>query len=158
MFSPLGHTEQIDINRLALPTDVKDIGKSPGAIYYSPSIKGKTLMPVHIWGNVGKSGLHFVPMDTTIIEGLSFAGGAQKDSILKDVKLTRKNNDQIQTYSFNLERGGDNSSQLEKLKPGDIVYVEQSNFYANRAYYTGLVGVFATVLSSVLLWRQLKKN
>ena len=64
-----------NIRQLALPSEVEDIGKSSGSIYYSPSIKGKVLIPVHFWGSVKKTGLHFIPVDTNLISGISLAGG-----------------------------------------------------------------------------------
>lgn len=146
-----------DIRQLALPSEVKDLGKAVGSIYYSPSIKGKVLIPVNIWGDVGRTGLHFVPVDTTLVMGLSLAGGPSSRAKLSDIKLNRTENGKNKEYSFDLSSGGAVDAQAFSLKPGDTIFVENDKFYENRGYYTSLIGVIATILSSVLLYREVKK-
>ncbi|PIP96583.1 MAG: hypothetical protein COW00_19405 [Bdellovibrio sp. CG12_big_fil_rev_8_21_14_0_65_39_13] len=146
-----------DIRQLALPSEVKDLSKGVGAIYYSPSIKGKVLIPVNIWGDVGKTGLHFVPVDTTLVMGLSLAGGPSSHAKLSDIKLNRTENGKSNEYTFDLSGGGTVDAQSFSLKPGDTIFVENDKYYENRAYYTSLIGVIATILSSVLLYREVKK-
>lgn len=148
---------KFDIKRLVLPSEVTNLGKTRGSIYYSPSVKGKVLIPVHIWGEVAKSGLHYVPVGTTLINGLSLAGGPKNAGNLDGVKLTRKNGNEIIEKSFDLSEGGDIKSYKMELLPGDTVFIPRDEFLENRAYYTSLVGVIATILSSILLYRQVKQ-
>lgn len=155
--SVLADENNYDIRQLALPSEVKDLGKSTGSIYYSPSVKGKVLIPVNVWGDVGRTGLHFVPVDTTLVLGLSLAGGPSAHANLAEVKLNRIEKGQAKTYNFDLSKGGDLNAQAFALKPGDTLFVENDKFYENRAYYTSLIGVIATILSSVLLYREVKK-
>ncbi|GAB4020668.1 MAG: hypothetical protein Fur0010_23460 [Bdellovibrio sp.] len=147
-----------DIRELALPSEVKDLSKSTGSIYYSPSIKGKVLIPVNVWGDVGRTGLHFVPADTTLIMGLSLAGGPGTHAKLDEIKLTRVENGKNKEYQFDLSEGGKADAQAFTLKPGDTIFVENDKFFENRAYYTSLIGVVATILSSILLYRQVRNN
>lgn len=146
-----------NIRELALPSEVEGLSKKTGSVFYTPTVKGKVLMPVHFWGEVSNAGIHFIPVDTTLINGLSIAGGPRTDGRLDNVKLTRSVAGKIQEYNFDLSDGGDEVSYREVLKPGDTIFVDKSRFYENRAYYTSLVGVIATVLSSILLYREVKK-
>jgi hypothetical protein len=156
-------TEKIDVpsdfnlNQMILPSEVKSIGKTSGSIYFSSSVKGKVLMPVNVWGEISKSGLHFFPVDTTLIGALSMAGGASATGHLERVKVSRIENGVVTSEEFNLERGGSAEAYVYKLKPGDTIFIPKERFYENRSYYTSLFGVVATVLSSILLYRQVQK-
>jgi hypothetical protein len=148
-----------DLNQLALPSEVKNIQKNTGSIYYSPAVKGKVLMPIHFWGYFNKPGLHFIPVDSSLLEGVSYAGGPNPQAQLENVRLMANQDDgKISNSFFNLEKGGSTEAALRQLKPGDMVFVETDYWYENRAYYTSLIGVVATLLSSILLYRQVKKN
>lgn len=147
---------QYNIRELALPSEVDSLGKKGGAIYYSPSVKGKVLIPVHMWGEVRNSGLHFVPLDTNLINGISLAGGPTGSSDLEDVVVTTTRDGKRERMTFDLSDGGDLSLEDFKLKPGDTVFVEKDTFRLDRAYYTSLFGVVLTLLSSILLYRQVK--
>ncbi len=152
---PVRATE-IDLQDLALPSEVRDIGKSSGAVFYSPTTKNKTLMPVHIWGEVNRPGLHYIPVDTKLIKGLSFAGGGNGTAKLSEVVVNRLDGNKVRRWEFNLVEGGDNSAHEYELKPGDTVFVEKDRFQENRAYYTGLFGVVLTIVSTLLVLKRLE--
>ena len=150
--------EDFDLSKLALPSEVKNLGKSAGSIFYSPSLKGKILIPVNIWGEVKKSGLHFVPLETNLPQGISFAGGPSSSAKLKSVQVSRfDKNGEIISEEYDMRRGGGKEAALKVLKPGDTVFVEKSTFTEDRAYYTSLIGVVTTILSSILIYRQVKE-
>ena len=149
-------TSQYNIRELALPSEVDNIGKKAGSIYYSPSVKGKVLIPVHIWGEIRNSGLHFVPLDTSLINGLSLAGGPTSNSKLESIQVTTTREGKRQKLSFDVTEGGDLELEDFKLKPGDTIFIEKDTFTQDRAYYTSLFGVVLTMLSSILLYRQVK--
>ncbi len=149
--------QQFDIRKIVLPSEISNLGKTRGSIYYSPSVKGKVLIPVHFWGEVSKSGLHYVPVGTTLINGLSLAGGPKSSGNLDEVKLTREANNHIEEQKFDLSQGGDILSYKTELLPGDTIFIPKDDFKENRLYYTSLVGVIATILSSILLYRQVKE-
>lgn len=152
-------TVDYDLSRLALPSETKGIGKAAGSVYYSPSIKGKVLIPVHFWGYFQRPGLHFVPVESSLLEGISYAGGPNPQARIDNVKLMRKNEKSgFDNEFYDLEKGGNNQAALKTLRPGDMVFVEKDFWQENRNYYTSLVGVVATVLSSILLYREVRKN
>ncbi|MDO9183223.1 MAG: SLBB domain-containing protein [Bacteriovorax sp.] len=142
----------------SLPSEFEGIKKEAGALYYSASSKGKVLIPVNVWGEVNKTGLHFVPIDTDLVQGLSLAGGPKSTAALDKIKLTRNVDGKIEEFKFDLEKGGTVAAYNYKLTPGDTIFVEREYFYENRTYYTSLLAVVATILSSVILYRQIKRG
>lgn len=145
-----------NIRELALPSEVENVGKSAGSIYYSPSVKGKVLIPVHFWGSVKKTGLHFIPVDTNLISGISLAGGPNSGNATDDVYVTTSRAGKREKLHFDISEGGDIKLEDFKLQPGDTVFIPNDTYLADRAYYTSLIGVIATILSSILLYRQVQ--
>jgi hypothetical protein len=150
--------DKISINEFVLPSEVKSLQKHTGAIYYNKSIKGKALIPVHFWGSVSKSGLHFVPVDTNFISALSMAGGPSSTSDLEKIKLFRRSGTGQKEFKFNLSEGGDNSSHNFIIQPGDSVFIPRDTWKQDRSYYTSLINVGVTVLTGILLYRQVENN
>jgi hypothetical protein len=147
---------KIDLKQLILPSEISNLGKTTGSIYYSPSVKGKVLIPVHFWGEVSKSGLHYIPVGTTLINGLSLAGGPKNAGNLDEVKLTRNTGTQVEELKFDLTEGGTLTAYREELQAGDTIFIPKDTFREDRVYYTSLVGVAATIISSLFLLRQLE--
>ena len=145
-----------NIRKLALPSEVKNVSKQPGSLYYNPSVKGKALMPIHFWGRVNKAGLHFVPLETKLIDGISMAGGPSSNADLSEVVITTNRNGKRERLELDLEGGGDLSVDNYTLNPGDTIFLKKDSYMENRSYYTSLFGVVATILSSVLLYQQVK--
>lgn len=150
--------QAVSLRDLALPSEFEGIKKESGAVFYSGTSKGKALIPINVWGEVNKAGLHYIPIDTDLVLGLSLAGGPKSTASLSGIKVTRNANNQINEYKFDLSEGGTPEAYKLKLEPGDTVFVEKEFFYENRAYYTGIVGVVATILSSILLYRQVRRD
>lgn len=142
----------------ALPSEFEGIKKEPGSIYYSATSKGKVLIPVNVWGEVNKTGLHFVPLDTDLIQGLSLAGGPKSTAALDRITLTRNIDGKIEEFKFDLEKGGTPEAYMQKLSSGDTIFIEKEYLYENRAYYTSLISVIVTFLSGILIYRQVKKG
>ena len=113
---------------------------------------------MHFWGEVNKPGLHFVPVDTAFIDGISMAGGPKSSSRLENVRLMRKTEKKLDTHMFDLAQGGSDSAHYFVLKSGDAVFVERSTKLADRTYYTSLVSVLVSVLSAVILYRTIKND
>jgi len=146
-----------NIRELALPSEVEKLGKQSGSIYYSPSVKGKVLIPVHMWGEVRNSGLHFVPLDTNLLNGISLAGGPTSAGDLADVQVTTTREGKRERLEFDLSNGGNLGLEDFKLKPGDTVFVKKDTYLVDRAYYTSLIGVAVTILSSVLIYKRISR-
>lgn len=148
--------KDLNIRELALPSEVEDINKKSGAVYYSPAVKGKVLMPVHFWGHLKNSGLHFIPISTNLINGISLAGGPNSDAQFEEIHVTTSRNGKREKLTFDISDGGDLTLEDFELKPGDTVFIPKDNFYQDRAYYTSLIGVIATIISSIFIIEQIK--
>lgn len=155
MALPASAAAPIELQDLALPSEVKDVVKNPGAVFYSSPNRNKTLMPVHFWGEVGRPGLHFIPIDSELVKGLSFAGGGSSSAKLDAVVVNRLEDGKVHRDVFNLQVGGNDAAYRYVLRPGDTVFVEKDRFQENRAYYTSLVGVLATIISSIFILKRL---
>lgn len=147
----------LSLQDIALPSEVKEIGKQQGAIYYNTSIKNKALIPTHFWGEVQKPGLHFIPTDTSLIKGLSMAGGVNGNAKLEEVKLSRLDESgKLKEYTFDLAEGGNQDSFQFKIEPGDTIFIQKDTFYENRAYYTGLIGIAISIISTFFIVSKIK--
>lgn len=147
-----------DIDELALPSEVGQLGKKTGSVYYSTTSDNKVLIPVHFWGEVKTNGLHYVPAETTFAKGLSFAGGPASSGKLQEVMLLRRENNKLKKYSFDLTDTDSLKIHDFKLMPGDTVYIPKDYFREDRAYYTTWIAIIVTILSGVILYRQVKRD
>jgi len=150
--------DSIDLQDLALPSEVKDLAKNSGSVFYSATSKNKTLMPVHFWGEVGKPGLHFIPVDSKLVKGLSFAGGGNSNAKLEEVVVNRYDSGKVKRFEFDLGEGGDVDAHEYVLKPGDTVFVERDRYIENRAYYTSLFSVALTIISSIFILKRIEEQ
>lgn len=149
---------EIDLQDLAMPSEIKDLAKQAGAVYYSSTSRNKSLMPVHFWGEVQRPGLHYIPVDTKLIKGLSFAGGGGSLADLDEVVVNRVQSGKIKRSEFDLDDGGDIVSHEYTLHPGDTVFVPRDMFQENRAFYTSLISVAATIISTILIVKRIEKE
>jgi hypothetical protein len=147
----------IELQDLALPSDLKELPRSSGAVYYSNTTKNKPLMPVHIWGEVSRPGLHYIPVDTKLVKGLSFAGGGSSLADLEEVTVNRSVNGKIKKSEFDLTEGGNAHAQEFTLQSGDTVYLPRDTYREDRNFYVSLVGVAATIITSILVIKRIEE-
>lgn len=148
---------ELNLQEIILPSEAKDLTKNVGAIYYSTSVKNKVLIPVHIWGEIKQSGLHFMPSDTSFIKGLSLAGGPNSFANLNEIVVKRNSADgSFKEIPFDLSKGGDVNAHHFKLESGDSIFVKKETFYENRSYYTSLISIFISVLSTFVIIQKVK--
>lgn len=149
---------EFNLQEIVLPSEIKDMGKIQGSIFYDLSVKNKVLIPVNIWGEVKQAGLHFVPSDTTFVKGMSLAGGPTTTAKLGDVVLSRNLADgTYKEFKFDLSNGGDAATQQFKIESGDTIFVKKETFYENRVYYTSLISIFLTIVSTIVIMQNVKK-
>ena len=147
--------EAVKLRNIVLPSDVKELKKTPGSVYYGTGPKSGALMPVHIWGEVRRSGLYYIPVNSTLIQGLSLAGGTTSQSDLSEVKIKREQNGKINEELLDLSEGGDKGSYDFRLKSGDTIFIAKDTHMQDRAFYTGLVSVLFTLLSTIVLFKKI---
>lgn len=142
----------LNLQDIALPSELKDLTKQQGAIYYDASTKNKALVPTHVWGEVQRSGLHFIPTDTTLLRALSMAGGPTGSAKLNEVAVTRVNLDgTVKQYTFDLTSGGDASAHTFKVESGDSIFLKRDTFYENRNYYTSWVSIALSLITTFFI-------
>ena len=147
----------IDLQDLALPSDMKEMTKKSGSVFYSTTSKNKPLMPVHFWGEVGSPGLHYIPVDSKLVKGISMAGGGSSSAKLDEVYVNRALNGKIEKLEFDLAGGGDGEAHNFTLRPGDTVFIEKDTWTQDRAYYTSLISVAATIITSIFILKRIEQ-
>lgn len=150
--------KDLSIREIVLPSELNNLPKQPGAVYYNQSTKGKVLVPVNFWGEINRSGLHFIPAETNLVSGLSMAGGASSLSRLDNIRLIRRIENKVEVKEFDLTEGGEELAYLEQLRPGDTVFIDRNTYREDRIFYTTLVTVAISVLSTWLLYEQINKR
>ena len=151
--------KQADLNmqEVTLPSEIKEIGKQGGAIFYDTYTKNKPLIATHLWGEIGRPGLHFIPTDTPLIRALSMAGGPTGLAKLEEILVTRITPEgKMKHYEFDLSAGGDLSAHNFKLETGDSVFLRKDTFSENRAYYTSLVGIVLSLITTFFIVTKVK--
>jgi len=142
----------LNLQDIALPSDVKDVTKQQGSIYYNNASKNKALVPTHFWGEVQKSGLHFIPTDTTLVKGLSMAGGPTGSAKLDDVIINRlKSDGSVKQYKFDISGGGASDAHTFKIESGDSIFIRRDTFYENRNYYTSWVNIALSLITTFFI-------
>lgn len=147
--------KDVKLRNVVLPTDIKNIPKAPGSVFYGAGPDAGALMPVHIWGEVRKSGLYYIPVNSTLIQGISLAGGTIPSSDLSEVVVKRVVEGNVTEEELDLSSGGDQSSYHYKLKSGDTIFIAKDTHLQDRAFYTGLVSVVFTLLSTIVLFKKI---
>lgn len=154
----LAQSTPFELQELSLPSETKEMARQSGSIYYSTTSKNKTLMPIHFWGEVGRPGLHYIPIDSKLIKAISFAGGGTASADLEEIYINRVEDKKMVKHEFDLTQGGDITAHDFSLKPGDTVFVSRDTWRDNRAFYVSLVTLVVTVLSTVLIVRQIQNG
>lgn len=154
----LAQDKKVDVKEVLLPSEVEHIKPGSGAFYATPSKKDKILIPVHFWGEVKNSGLHYIPTGTSLVRGISLAGGPSNAADLEEVTLTRRQDSDLFKRGFDLSEGGNTEAHMLALQPHDTVFIQKDWWRADRSYYTSLIGVIVTLLTGILVYRQVKRD
>jgi hypothetical protein len=136
-------------------------GGGAGSEYVSGNFPGAVLMPVNLWGAVGRPGIHHIPTRTDLVTLLSLAGGPLTDADLGDVAIKRRaqNGEEILKYDVEhlLDKPGARSPTLEA---NDIVIVprDKPTISNNTLTTVGFVGsILSVVLAAIVLSNQTSK-
>ena len=111
---------------------------------------------VNLWGFVRYPGRYIVPVNTTLVDLLSYAGGPVENSNLEEIRILRPQNDTLLQKSEVIRINYDDLMFQEKvkldtknnprLKPGDVVLIMQQKRYTFRDD----VGFFLPILTSII--------
>ncbi len=132
-----------------------------GSEYVSGNYPGAILMPVSLWGSIGKPGIHHVPTQTDLVQLLSLAGGPGSDAELDHITIKRRSEKEEVIIRVNaddiLNKPGVHSPILNA---NDIIMIprEKPNVSANTITTLAFISSVATILlAGFAISTQLKK-
>lgn len=146
---------------------VKDlsIGSATGNIqqrqggYYDYSRTNTLNMEVAIWGFVRYPGKYLIPVNTTIIDLISYAGGPTEDAELEDIRLYRvdpeSGEETILSYNYNKLLWNDSKAEMSNLsadlKASDVVAVTGGQRLYFKDWTSITLSVFSALVSLAIL-------
>ncbi len=126
--------------------------------YYDFSDPTNINIKVSVWGFVRYPGKYVVPIDTDVLDLLSYAGGPTDNAHLDDLRLYRILPDSTQQMiKFDVDEiwHGDTLTtkvvHLPKLQAGDILSVPGSPRYYTRDWISMGVSILSVMISLAIL-------
>ena len=126
--------------------------------FFDFSDPGSVNMKVNVWGYVRYPGKYTVPVYTTVIDLISFAGGPTDDAELEEVRLIKKDEQGKETmYVFNLNDMVRETElyksyrSLPDLGGGDILIVPGEPRLFFRDWLSITTSVISTLVTITLL-------
>jgi hypothetical protein len=143
------------VNTFAQDNDVQvgTVPRNPSQMFglFDYSDPTKVNIKVSIWGYVKYPGKYIVPVNSTLRDLLSIAGGPTADAYLDDVRLVRTLADstqQVFTYNFSeliLEPSITKKVPNQTLQPGDMLFMPGQP----RMYFKDYFSLFLSTVSAL---------
>ncbi len=86
---------------LAMSQDFGALGI--GSEYVSGNFPGAVLMPINLWGAIGKPGIHHIPTHTDLVTFLSLAGGPTPDAQMDHIQIKRRSTGEEHIITVNAD-------------------------------------------------------
>lgn len=115
-----------------------------GNEYFVGKHEGKPLIKVQLLSGVHSPGIYHVPVQTSLVESLAYAGGADDDSDLESVTVRSDHGDGFDIHTYNLKNLMATAAALPTAHEGDIITLPNSQVKLNK------VQVWVTIASSVI--------
>lgn len=137
-------------------SDLKNLRQTQGA-YFDYSDPSGVNIKVQVWGYVKYPGYYVVPINTTLSELFSFAGGPMVDAKLEEIRILREveNESVVMTkYNYNdlmWEENLKSEIKFPVLEAGDIVVVPGEPRYFIRQDISFYLSILTAVISSAAL-------
>lgn len=149
-------------NVFAQDDDDLIFGKTPklnSAALFDLSDPNGVNMEVNMWGFVRYPGKYRVPVKTTFVDVMSYAGGPLENSNLEDIRILRTNQETGKSELIKLnyndylwsEKVSPNPKQNPVLKPGDIIVVIEEERYSFRENVSFVLPIVTTIVSIATL-------
>ena len=158
---------------LTITAQVKDyeIGVSPtdrnyrqGGLY-DYSDPSSVNMKVAVWGFMRYPGRYIVPVETTVADLLSYAGGPSDDANLEDIRLYRVLEDSTQMmmridyndllWETSLDRS---KKYVPEVRAGDIILVPGAPRLYFKDWFSITLSVVSTLISLSILILNIVRN
>ena len=146
------------------------LGKSTklgSAALYDLSDPTGVNIEVNLWGFVRYPGKYRIPLKTTFLDVMSYAGGPLEDSNLEEIRILR-NSDNINGKSEVIKLNyddllwGENISSKPKnnpvLQPGDIILVLEHKRFTFRDNVSFILPIVTSIVTIATLIITLTKN
>lgn len=138
---------------------VGSIPKTGAAIgaFYDFSDPSGVNMKVSVWGYARYPGRYFIPVNTTLLEVISYAGGPIDDALLEDVRVIRLKPDSTQEIlKFNYNQLLHEPSITKSIKdiqlhPGDILVLPGEPRFYFKDYFSITLSIVSTLISLTIL-------
>jgi hypothetical protein len=124
-------------------------------------------MEVSLWGFIRAPGRYRVPINTTFMDIITFAGGPIEESNLEDIRIIRNVNDPgkkttVIKLNYNDLLWGEQVSTVPKinpvLQPGDYIIVQNEKRYTFRDYLITYVPIITSLVSIATLLITISRN
>ena len=140
--------------------------KQNSAAVYDVSDPTGVNVEVSLWGTIRYPGRYRVPVNTTFLDLMSYAGGPLEESNLEDIRILRETNDpgkkpkviKLNYDDLLWENSIKTASRINPvLQPGDIVLVLEQKRYSFRENLSFFFPIFTGLVSIVTLIITLRK-
>jgi protein involved in polysaccharide export with SLBB domain len=124
----------------------------------------KVNIKVSVWGYVKFPGKYIIPVNSTLRDLLSYAGGPTADAYLDDVRLVRTLPDstqQVFTYNFSeltLEPAITKKVPNQTIQPGDMLLLPGQPRMYFKDYFTMFISTVSALSSLTILIINLAKK
>ena len=135
-----------------------------GASQYILGKSDEVLMPVNVWGFVGKPGQYMVPYGTDLVALLSYAGGPLEEAKIKKIRVVRGGSQgkEGEVIVVDVKDFIDNANGkiIPVLKPGDTIVVSGTtfNFVRNSLEFVVRVAALAQIYAIVEYYTSRSNN
>lgn len=106
----------------------EDPNVKQGGVYYTYNKKNEVLFKANIWGSVQYPGVHFLPLGTRFLDGLSIAGGPLDSANVDEITISSRvaNTSETKLRTINIRTALGNQELNPILQPDDIIFVKEN--------------------------------
>lgn len=125
--------------------------------YYDLSDPNSVNMKISVWGYAKLPGRYMLPINTTVMEAISYAGGPDADALTEDVRILRTGADSVQQvikfdYNQLLHEASITKTVKDlRLQPGDVILLPGEPRFYFRDYIATTISVVSTLISLTIL-------
>ena len=133
---------------------------SSNAALYDLSDPTGVNMDVNLWGYVRFPGKYRIPIKTTFLDVITYAGGPTDESNLEEIRILRNTGDaskkpEVIKLNYNDLLWGEQVSDKTKnnpvLQPGDVIVVRKEKRYTFRDDISFVLPILTTIVSVATL-------
>jgi hypothetical protein len=150
----------ITFHSFAAPDFKLDPNTSGQAEYFNSNRNKRMLIRINLISGVQKTGIHYVPDDTNLIDLISLAGGVTSGAEADDISVRREGKNGTETLRIDLTQIISNSDlKVPTLMNNDTLFIpESTNFRQNLMLQIGMITAILSLVSlSLSLYTTLSK-